>query len=283
MMVNPVLRREAKTTMRSIKIFMAVSLYVAFLAVIAYIYLWGETRWSYASGFSPQSANGLYTLLGAVHICFILIITPALTSGSISGERERQTLDLLLVTKMSPLSIVSGKLFSSMGLSILLTLAAAPVFSVVLYFGSFSVLGILKLVFYCLLSSCLIGSIAIYLSSVFKRTVAASVMVYIIIGVLCIGTLIAYFVYMTVRMNISQIQPGGIGSLIILCLNPILGFLSILGKETGISIVEDIFSIYGSYISDKWYILNFYKVNIAVSLAASALFVTLASKRLKSK
>ncbi|MEA4815602.1 MAG: ABC transporter permease [Lachnospiraceae bacterium] len=283
MMINPVLRREAKTTLRTFKIFLAVSLYVIFLAGIAGIYLWGETRWSYMSGFDPQSMNGLYTLLGAVHIGFILIITPALTSGSISGERERQTLDLLLVTKMSPLSIVLGKLVSSLGLSVLLTFAAAPVFAIVLYFGSFSALGVLKLVLYCLVSSCLIGSIAIYLSSVFKRTVTASVMVYIIIGALCVGTLIAYFVYMTIYVNITSEPSGSLGSLLILCLNPILGFLSIIGKETGMDIVGQIFSMFRRAEVYPWYVGDFYIVNIIASLALAALFVVLTVKRLKSR
>ena len=56
--------------------------------------------------FDPSAMVWLYVVLAAVQMGLVLLTAPAVAAGSISGERERQTLDLLLVTKMSPLSIV---------------------------------------------------------------------------------------------------------------------------------------------------------------------------------
>ena len=41
----------------------------------------------------------------------VVFLAPALTAGAISLEREKQTLDLLVVTPISSLAIVIGKLF----------------------------------------------------------------------------------------------------------------------------------------------------------------------------
>ena len=41
------------------------------------------------------------------------IMVPSFTAGTISGERERQTMDVLLTTKMTPWEIVKGKYWSS--------------------------------------------------------------------------------------------------------------------------------------------------------------------------
>lgn len=43
----------------------------------------------------------------------LVLVAPAMTAGSISGERERQTLDLLLVTNTGPVKLVLGKLLES--------------------------------------------------------------------------------------------------------------------------------------------------------------------------
>ena len=51
----------------------------------------------------------------ALELGLICLLAPALTADLISGERERSTLDLLLVTPLSRLQIVVGKLVAALG------------------------------------------------------------------------------------------------------------------------------------------------------------------------
>ena len=44
----------------------------------------------------------------------MLVLAPAFTTGAISLEREKQTLDLLVTTPLSTLGMVIGKLFSAL-------------------------------------------------------------------------------------------------------------------------------------------------------------------------
>ena len=50
----------------------------------------------------------LYTFVSSIEFIMLLFIMPALTASSISGERERQTLELMLTTTMEPRD-VSGE------------------------------------------------------------------------------------------------------------------------------------------------------------------------------
>ena len=51
------------------------------------------------------------------YLLFILVVlsVPAVAGGSISLEREKKTLDVLLTTNLNPWRIITGKLEASLG------------------------------------------------------------------------------------------------------------------------------------------------------------------------
>lgn len=69
----------------------------------------------------------LYTFVSSIEFIMLLFIMPALTASSISGERERQTLELMLTTTMEPRDMVLGKLASSLVTMLVLAVSALPV------------------------------------------------------------------------------------------------------------------------------------------------------------
>jgi len=62
-------------------------------------------------------------------------VVPGLTSGAISGERERQTLDVLLVTPLSPGEIVVSKLLATSAFITLLVVATLPLYILAFSYG----------------------------------------------------------------------------------------------------------------------------------------------------
>jgi len=54
-------------------------------------------------------------------VLFNMLVGPVFSAGSITNERERQTLELLLTTTLSPWQILWGKLFSGLRISCVLT------------------------------------------------------------------------------------------------------------------------------------------------------------------
>ena len=55
----------------------------------------------------------MFAVLTILQMALVLFITPSLTAGAISSEREKQTLNILLTTTQSSTQIIIGKLFSS--------------------------------------------------------------------------------------------------------------------------------------------------------------------------
>lgn len=277
-MLNPVLRREMRTSLRNWRIFGGIALYVLLMGIGAGIFLYGTMFASYDFSFDPQSTVALYGILCAIQMAFVLLATPAQAAASISGERERQTLDLLLVTKMSQFSIVIGKLLSSLGIILLMIFATLPIFAIVFYFGGVSFFGLLGMMAYVLMTAVMAGCISVFMSCIFKRTMISIVLVYLLIGILCFGTLIAVALYYSVYWSMYQQEPGILFPLIALAGNPGVAFFSILDGQLGTGFVREVLRLQQSQSGlVTWVVEHYWAVNVIVQVAISGLFLALAT------
>src|SRR5207302_10673768 len=83
-------------------------------------------------------ANRALFLFGAGGLCVVLaagVVATTVAASAFAGERERGTLDLLLLQGPGPARIVLGKVFAALGFSLLLLLVAAPFFAPAWSFG----------------------------------------------------------------------------------------------------------------------------------------------------
>ena len=119
----------------------------------------------------------------------LLFIMPALTASSISGERERQTLELMLTTTMEPRDMVLGKLASSLVTMLVLAVSALPVQALVFVYGGVTLQDI-GMLFLCHgVVAILTGSIGIFYSSVLRRSTVSTVCSYVTVVALTAGTM----------------------------------------------------------------------------------------------
>jgi hypothetical protein len=125
----------------------------------------------------------------------MMFMVPAFTSGAISGERERQTLVPLQVTLLRPREIVTGKLSASIAFLLLLLVSSAPLVSVAYMLGGMSFGQILAAIAGLLFVGVVFASLAVFCSAVFKRTQTASVMSYVLVFTLTLGTFIGWFMW----------------------------------------------------------------------------------------
>ena len=115
MLINPILASSARRRMRSWKTPLILLLFGAALLGIAFVTalmpLMGESMTI------SSARNGLdsYIVLVCAEFALIVLVAPAMTAGSIAGERERQTLEMLLVTNTGSFRIALGKLLESLG------------------------------------------------------------------------------------------------------------------------------------------------------------------------
>ena len=71
-----------------------------------------------------SSFMDIYEFVTAIEFILLMFIVPAVTAASISGERERQTLDLMLTTQMTAAQIVTGKLMGALSSLFVLILSS---------------------------------------------------------------------------------------------------------------------------------------------------------------
>ena len=228
MNINPVLLKELKVRMRGWRAAGIVFVYLAVLAMVSLLMNYTTQTNIYGSTIDSSYSIGVYTGLAVIQFLLILFVAPALTAGAISGEREKQTLDLVLVTKLSPRSIVTGKLIASISQVILLVVASLPIVSTVFLFGGITIKEMLQLFGFYIMTAIMVGSIGLFFSSYVKRTTAATVLTYGTIVFLCFGTLFIAMFYIRIFYQWSYQ-----GYFPLFHINPLVGFSSLLSAQFG--------------------------------------------------
>ncbi len=125
-----------------------------------------------------QEVRRLLMVLGIGQLAMVILIAPAFTSTAITIERDRNTLESLLATPMSPLSIVIGKMTGSLTFLVLLVLSGVPVLATLLLLGGVEFTEILAVAAVLLLSAVHLGSIGLLVSVLSKRSYRAIIITY---------------------------------------------------------------------------------------------------------
>jgi ABC-2 type transport system permease protein len=187
---NPIVAKEYRSRMRTWRSPLAMTVYVVLIAGLGYAMFSGMARSSGGgySGSVPNYGQTLFKYLVVFQMVLITLVAPALTAGAISGERERQTIDLLFVTRIPPFSIIWGKLLASMSFVVLLLLLSVPIFSLVFLFGGIELDQVLYSFLVTIVAALTIGLIGIAFSTWLRRTLAATVASYMAAFLLVFGT-----------------------------------------------------------------------------------------------
>lgn len=237
MKMNPVLLKELKLRFRFTKTVNGLVAYLAALGVFVVGFFVIAGQLSGHAYFKPSESFYLFLALAVIQIGLVLFITPGLTAGAISTEREKQTLNMLLTTTQSSASIILGKLASSVAFLGLLLVASLPLYSIVFLFGGVSP-GQLLLVFaFSFLTMLAIGSVGIFMSTITKKTITATITTYS--ASLFVGLFTFFFFLITVFVQGSLgAEDGSVFAYIWLALNPGALVLSILSPEVSSAIGE---------------------------------------------
>jgi ABC-type transport system involved in multi-copper enzyme maturation permease subunit len=189
----------------------------------------GSARNSFNSGQAANYGHQLFLYLVIFQMGLIAFVTPALTAGAISGERERQTIDLLFVTRIPPFSIVWGKLIASMSFVVLLLLLSVPIFSLVFLFGGIELDQVLTSFLVTLVAALTLGLVGIAFSAILPRTLPSTVAAYGVGFILLAGTYVYGLVFPTV------IDPTAITTATVAPAPPAITYLSPIESLIAIS------------------------------------------------
>ncbi|CAG9621991.1 ABC transporter permease [Sutcliffiella rhizosphaerae] len=188
--INPMLNKEFKLRFRSFKSYLGILFYLGVLGLIALFYIYMETRYQSMGMFRPENSKNMFMILAFVQLALIFFMTPGLTAGIISSEREKQTLNILLTTQQSSASIIISKLVSSLSFLLLIVISSLPLYSIVFLFGGISPKLLLLTFGLYLLTMVTLGSIGVFFSTLIRKTIVAMVCTYGVAFFLAAGTAI---------------------------------------------------------------------------------------------
>jgi ABC-type transport system involved in multi-copper enzyme maturation permease subunit len=194
MSLGAVFDRELATAPRSQGLFIARAIYAGtLLAIVA-------TCWLVVTGSQPLATAGdtarfaatLFRILAPLQFT-LAILAAALTSAvAVSIEKERRTLELLLVSRLGDGSLVVGKLAGSMLKVALLLVAAIPIFALASLFGGISTAQIARLFAVtaaaALAVASIAGAVAFWKDTTFQ---ALAITGFVLVGWLAIGEAVA--------------------------------------------------------------------------------------------
>jgi len=207
---NPLVVRDLRSRMRGLRLFLLIVLCQS-AVLVTLASLWGITGSLRARGVGPEliAAYG-HRLLVAVMVVqafMVCLVVPAMAAGAFTSEREKLTLDMLRLTRLSGMESALGKAAGPFLVAGLLLLTSLPAMAVCMLFGGvslgevgFSILGLL-------LFSGLFASGAVALSAAARSTASAVVCTELVaLALLLIGAADAIFPHTTAVSGLTPLS-----------------------------------------------------------------------------
>ena len=280
---NPIIVKELRSRMRRKRSYVILTLFLIFSAGIVSLVYFGVAG---TNNFYPDP-DVRRTLGQAIFLTVVLLqlgavnfVTPAFTAGSIVGERENQTYDLLRTTPVSARDIVRGKLLSGLLFTLLLLIATIPMQSMAFLFGGIEPSELLIATLMIVVTATTFSAIGIYASTLTKRSIPATILAYaianggLIILPLLFGIVSALFPYAFDALDVFDPNKNSVGFFIFATLlwvlaasNPIIAaaLSEALLLEEGVIFlwVQDITPTLKIYIPSPW--MGFVIINLFIA------------------
>lgn len=192
---NPVLTRELRVVLRNVRTFMLLAIYVAILGAIVLSQFPSDAPLTVpnAEFLSEQSSTtrGRDLLL---QFCWaqgllVWVLVPSLATGALSQERERHTLEPLLLSPLTPMQIVWGKAAGVLSLTFLLLLSTLPLTSLCFLLGGVAPGEVMAAYGVLLGLSLFFTSIGLYCAAKWPNPLQATIWCYVLVG---IGALVVF-------------------------------------------------------------------------------------------
>ncbi len=236
---NPLIVKEMRERFRSHRSFWILGVYLFVMGAILLGFLYITEMNSFLA---PGENRELFLMIAVIQYAMICFIAPALSAGTISGERERQTLHVLLTTHLSPGRIIVSKLVTSLAFIFLTVVASLPLYSFVFLYGGISPQQLFTFVLFLAINIIFLGALGLFCSTWIKRTGVSTITAYGLAFFFVVGTgLLCLFIGMLL-MELYPAQYMGdevfnkLGLQLLASANPVYVMLNILGENIGISI-----------------------------------------------
>jgi ABC-type transport system involved in multi-copper enzyme maturation permease subunit len=187
---NPVLQRELLVNLRMNRAFLLLFFYVAALGAVVYVAWPANAKLDLSK--SPEESKRLVNLFFLGQYVLMSLLVPSFAAGTIAGEKERKTYEMLVASPMRPVAIVLGKLLAALAHLAVLVFCSLPIVMLCLPLGGTSPYEVGATYVAMGSSVAAFGMLSVACSSYFRRTMASLVVSYLIILPLALVAILFY-------------------------------------------------------------------------------------------
>lgn len=201
---SPILIKELRGRMRGPRAFLLLTGFLLLLSLVtALFYFIMTSQLRFQGGITGSALVGvaLFFCITLFEMMLVAFVTPALTAGTISGEREAMTYEMLVSTPLRPSSILMGKLVAAIFWVLLMLFAAIPMLSIVYIFGGVTVMDSINALLLLGAATVAFGTIGLFWSAALGRTSRATVMSYLTIMLMVIGPSVVSVIWVALRQQ----------------------------------------------------------------------------------
>ena len=244
--MNPVLGKELRQRFRFWQSAIILTLYLVVVGAftLGFVYL----RWQHeGAAFQPWRSMEIFVFLSVTQLMLLAFVTPGLTASTISAEREKQTLNVLLTTELTTSGIIVSKMLAACSFTLLLIAATLPLYAMVFLYGGIAPGQVLGVFGYYLVTMFLFASVGMACSTWFRRTGTATVTAYGLIFALGGGTgILAAFIHQLNRMSDKWTGQEPVSFIVqfLQNINPLLVLVRIMGEEAVMGVERVMFLPY---------------------------------------
>lgn len=161
MIVGPVFTREASTAPRRVQ-FHAIPV-IALIALLGLLWTYWQIRTGrhalVTAGASARFAAEAFSFLAPVVLALATLFSALLTSAAVAQEKDRKTILLLLITRLTNSELVLGKLLASLLVVLTVVVAVLPFFLLLMLLGGISAWQVARFMLVTVMSALAAGSL----------------------------------------------------------------------------------------------------------------------------
>jgi ABC-type transport system involved in multi-copper enzyme maturation permease subunit len=177
----PLLSKELAEQSGRKRTYVIRTLYACLLAGFALLMFWAEVYHEISSPFEVLGqGREMFMVILALQFAGVYLFMPAITCAVITSEKERNTIGLLLLTKLGPWTILLEKLMGRLVPMLTFLLLAMPLMGFTYAMGGVTQQQLWISLWALLITILQVGALALACSAFFRTTVAAFIATYVI-------------------------------------------------------------------------------------------------------
>lgn len=196
MRFDPIIKRDIKVSSRGPAFTALIMALNAVLGLVVLLGVFGRITGMNAVGrIDPGQLLKVYLTAAGVVLVFTVFVLPGRTTGSVTGERDSGTLDLMIAAGLTPAGIIEGKYLSALLFGSVAVFSCFPSLLIPLLYGGVGFSECLILMISFIPTAALVLAIGVFASSDARTSSSAAALGYGIIMALTAGPMLTAFLF----------------------------------------------------------------------------------------